>query len=228
MDADSKKEKRKSVPSASISSGKTETLKTQMEMLEFGSLIAEDIGANQENNITGKWIAHYLVEKIEAAKSDPAVESECADLILKLWNSRKRFPSGDPLGSYEKLLKGLKELFPAEPRISIAGYSPRLRKGSPEEKWLQIACEINRQSRCLIATAVKEAVKCTKAENDELISMAAKLAPDLQTEALMELKFIAAGDEAKAEKTNNADDSVARAMERLKKAMDRYKKMSKG
>ena len=197
-------------------------------MLEFGSLIAEDIGAKQENNITGKWIAHYLAEKIEAAKSDPAIESECADLILKLWSSRRQFPSGDPFGSYEKLLKGLKKLFSSEPGISIAGYSsPPLRKGSPEEKWLQVAYEIDRQSRCLIASAVKEAVKCTDAKNDELLAMAAKLAPDLQTEALIELKFIVAGDEAKAEKTSNADDSVARAIEKLKKAMDRYKKMSK-
>lgn len=197
-------------------------------MLELGSLIAEDIGAKQENNITGKWIAHYLVEKIEAAKSDPAIESECADLILKLWSSRRHFPSGDSLESYGKLLKGLKELFSNEPRASIAGYSPSLPKGSPEEKWLQIAYEINRQSRCLIASAVKEAVKCTKAKNDELLAMAAKLVPDLQTEALIELKFIVAGEEAKAEKTNNADDSIAQAMEKLKKAMDRYKKMSKG
>lgn len=197
-------------------------------MLEFGSLIAEDIGARQENNITGKWIAHYLAEKIEAAKSDPAIESECADLILKLWSSRRQFPSGNPFGSYEKLIDGLKELFSGKPRISIAGYSPSLRKDSPEEKWLQVAYEINRQSRYLIASAVKEAVKCTDAKNDELFAMAAKLAPDLQTEALIELNFIVAGDEAKTEKTNNADDSVARAMEKLKKAMDRYKKMSKG
>lgn len=199
-------------------------------MLEFGSLIAEDIGAKQENNITGKWIAHYLAEKIEAAKSDPAIESECADLILKLWSSRRQFPSGNPFGSYEKLIDGLKELFSGEPRISIAGYSPSLLKDSPEERWLQVAYEINRQSRYLIASAVKEAVRCTDAKNDELFAMAVKLAPDLQTEALetlIELKFIVAGDEAKTEKTNNADDSVAEAMERLKKAMDRYKKMSK-
>lgn len=198
-------------------------------MLEFGSLIAEDIRAKQENNITGKWIAHYLAEKIEAAKCDPAIESECADLILKLWSSRRQFPSGDSFGSYEKLLKGLKKLFSSEPRISIAGYSPPpLRKDSPEEKWLQVAYEIDRQSKCLIASAVKEAVKCTDAKNEELLAMAAELAPDLQTEALIELKLIVAGDEVKAEKTNNADDSVARAMEKLKKVMDRYKKMSKG
>ena len=203
-------------------------MKTQKEILEFGSLIAKDIGAKQEKNITGKWIAHCLAERIEAAKSDPAIESECADLILKLWSSRRQFPSGDPFGSYEKLIDGLKELFCDEPRISIAGYSPSLRKDSPEGKWLQVAYEIDRQSRCLIASAVKEAVKCTDAKNEELLAMAAKLAPDLQTEALIELRFIVAGDDAKTEKTNNADDSVARAMEKLKKAMDRYKKMSKG
>ena len=197
-------------------------------MLKFGSLIAEDIGAKQENNITGKWIAHYLAERIEAAETDPFIKSECADLILKLWSSRRCFPSGDPLGSYEKLLDGLKRLFSDRPRVSIAGYSPSLPKNSPEEKWLQIAYEIDRHCRCLIASAVKEAVACTNGENDELLAMATKLVPDLQTEALMELKFIVAGDEVEVQKTEDIENPIAQAMEKLKKAMDKYRKMSKG
>jgi len=84
--------------------------------LELGVRLAKEIGADEHGNTTGKWIAHHLAEKIEAAKTDEAAERECVDLILKLWRAKEDFPRGDPLARYNRILPVIEEVMNIDQR----------------------------------------------------------------------------------------------------------------
>ena len=53
----------------------------------------------EERNVTGKCVAHYLAEKIEAARSDPRLESEVAETkkaqATHLWKKPSLLNSGE-------------------------------------------------------------------------------------------------------------------------------------
>jgi hypothetical protein len=70
--------------------------------------------SGRPDNLT-RWLAHYLAENFEAAKTeiDPARRSrlrrECADLILAVWKHRRFWPRGQPFKSLGGLVEELSE-----------------------------------------------------------------------------------------------------------------------
>ena len=209
-------------------------------MLELGSLIAKDIGAEEHRNVTGQWIAHHLAEKIEAAGTDPALESECVDLILKLWRSRRDLPQGDPLGRYEKLLDRLERYFSDDSGIRV----PPRPEDPPENELIDIASEIDMNSRYLVKAVLKDAFRRTGMEEDELLAMATEIVPDELTRNIEKVTgFLFAGEGRESEESavqkkipsgepeeNETDysglpDDIARRMRELGEAMRRYRKM---
>jgi len=68
----------------------------------------------------GRWLAHYLAEKMEHADSAPdgtAGETdrrECVDLILRLWDRRQTWPLSAPL---KDVADRLDELLAPKPRF---------------------------------------------------------------------------------------------------------------
>ena len=238
-----KKTEKKSVSSGSTSSEETEPSKTRTEkLLELGSLIAGDIGAEEHRNVTGQWIAHHLAEKIEAARTDPTLEGECADLILKLWSSRRDFPQGDPFGRYEKLFATLQAYFSDDSRIVL---EPRP-EDPPEKELVHIASEIDQSSRHLVKAILKEAFRRTGMENDELLATVDEVVPDKLTRYARratrlplggkERETEESGKSARQEKIPSGEfreeetdcagppDDIARAMKRLDDAVRRYER----
>jgi hypothetical protein len=63
----------------------------------------EELKFDHEMDTLGRWMAHYLAEKIERATVAPEGEAgepdrhECADLILRLWEHRQTWPLSAPL-----------------------------------------------------------------------------------------------------------------------------------
>ena len=68
----------------------------------------------------GRWLAHYLAEKMESAATAPegttgdAARRECVDLILRLWEHRQTWPLSAPL---KDVADRLDELLAPKPRF---------------------------------------------------------------------------------------------------------------
>jgi len=68
--------------------------------------------SGRADNLT-RWMAHYLAETLEAAKTetDPTrrnrLRRECADLILTIWKHREHWPRGQPFRALGALVKEL-------------------------------------------------------------------------------------------------------------------------
>ena len=191
-------------------------------MLALGSKIAEDIGAEQDRNITGKWIAQYLAERIEAAGKDPTLQDECAELILKFWRSRRHFPKGDPFERYQKLIEGVDELVSDKPRSIFVGLDRREADGNGTAKWLQVAEVLERQSRRLLVQILKQAAGETDLGADELLELANVIDPDSQTKVLIQLKrvFVEEGDQGKGTEETDALADAVKDLQRLLNDID--------
>ena len=75
---------------------------------------------DRETDTLGRWLAHYLAEKMECAASAPAGAEreadrrECVDLILRLWERRHAWPLSAPL---KGIAERLDELLAPMPRF---------------------------------------------------------------------------------------------------------------
>lgn len=166
-------------------------MKTLTGVLALGQKIADEIGAVEERNTTGKWIAHHLAGKLEEAKSDPLLVDECSDLILKLWQSRQTWPSGDPLTKYEALLPYLHMLLRAEGRF-FTGVVKESKPVEESTRLLQIAADIDNLSSALIRELIKEAVQKTGILDDDWLADETEVGGDPQIDFLTTVKIWAA------------------------------------
>lgn len=181
-------------------------------VLALGWRLADDIGANEDRNTTGKWIAHHLAEKLEAAKKDPSLETECFDLILKLWASRRDFPKGDPLGRYDRLLPSLESLLRADQQY-FPGFQSDLKSQDSAQKWLDAAVKLDKLSSFLIAQFLKTAVHEMGDDDEELLELAKAIESDSQTEFITILRTFSLKDEPEA---NEVKDPFAEHVEDLR------------
>ncbi|SHM92279.1 hypothetical protein SAMN05216524_104126 [Mucilaginibacter sp. OK098] len=124
-----------------------------------------------ENSVDtlGRWMAHYVAEKIAAAKKaegidKPAAESECAKAVLDLWNHRWTMQyRHQPLKDFTRLLELLRQIDPET-------FDPYYFRFAAEKKkvednvWLVAAYDIDKAARvCLkyMLTKAAEAVSST-------------------------------------------------------------------
>lgn len=84
-------------------------------MLELGKLLAAEL---EETDTLGRWIAHYLAERMTSLEqktgSERAIaEAEIADLILRLWSLRRQLPGGRlPLAEVDEVEAAIARLTP--------------------------------------------------------------------------------------------------------------------
>lgn len=80
-----------------------DTSKLWSTTIALGQRILEELKLDREMDTLGRWLAHYLAEKMERAASAPEGETgdadrrECVDLILRLWERRQTWPLSAPL-----------------------------------------------------------------------------------------------------------------------------------
>lgn len=71
--------------------------------IALGQRILDELKLDHEMDTLGRWLAHYLAEKMERATTAPEGEAgeqdrrECVDLILQLWARRQTWPLSAPL-----------------------------------------------------------------------------------------------------------------------------------
>jgi hypothetical protein len=74
-----------------------EPSKQSREILKLGNKLVAELNAAGIDDVLSTWMAHHLAESINRAEKAPAeskaeLESECVDLILKLWANRATLP----------------------------------------------------------------------------------------------------------------------------------------
>lgn len=84
-------------------------------MLELGKLLAAEL---EQTDTLGRWIAHYLAERMTSLEHKTGsergiAEAEVADLILHLWSLRRQLPGGRlPLAEVDEVEAAIERLAP--------------------------------------------------------------------------------------------------------------------
>lgn len=84
-------------------------------MLELGKLLAAEL---EQTDTLGRWIAHYLAERMNGLEQKTGsersiAEAEVADLILRLWSLRRQLPSSRlPLAEVDEVEAAIERLTP--------------------------------------------------------------------------------------------------------------------
>lgn len=105
-------------------------------MLELGKLLAAEL---EQTDTLGRWIAHYLAERMTSLEQKTGserdtAEAEVADLILRLWSLRRQLP-GDrlPIAEVDEVEAAIERLTPGRRPWAYFGAFAADIKPSPEE-----------------------------------------------------------------------------------------------
>lgn len=139
--------------------------------IELGKRLVQELGIEDSNDTLSRWMAHYIAEKIEEARSAEgdtkrAAIRECFKAILELWEHRSVFPTGRrPFGDFESLFDTLSSLN-IHDRTPRYFRTPRIAATesvvSESQRWLNAATGLDDAARVLIryclAVAAENAV----------------------------------------------------------------------
>lgn len=94
-----------------------EKLKQSEEIISLGKKIADEFSNSNRGDITVRWMSHYLAELIhktehtEEGNAKNKLESECCEIILKIWSLRENLhDSLSPLEGVNETLSILNAL----------------------------------------------------------------------------------------------------------------------
>ena len=94
----------------STCSGATEPLKPWTDVTALGEQIVRELGLERSVDTLGRWMAHRVAELMARAEDAPSEEVEeqarrdCTDVIMRLWERRDGWPSGQPLAKVAAFL----------------------------------------------------------------------------------------------------------------------------
>ena len=119
-----------------------ENLKVQLEIIELGKTIVEELNLDPGVDTLSKWMAHYLAEliiNIENCESDEEknnLRKECCDIILKIWKHKEFFPqSVRPLTNLKPVIQVLEALEKNNPKYPLLEYYRNIPSGNPLAKF---------------------------------------------------------------------------------------------
>lgn len=109
---------------------------TSTAVLELGKLLAAEL---EQTDTLGRWIAHYLAERMTSLEQKvgserDTAEAEVADLTLRLWSLRRQLP-GDrlPLAEVDEVEAAIERLTPGRRPWAYFGAFATDTAPSPEE-----------------------------------------------------------------------------------------------
>lgn len=82
----------------SIFSDETAASKPWPDVVNLGHAILRELQLSDTNNTLVRWMAHYIAEVMDRAEradesgTRESAQRECADLIIRLWDTRQRWP----------------------------------------------------------------------------------------------------------------------------------------
>lgn len=151
-------------------------------VLKLGEKIVDELGLDQSVDTLGRWMAHYIAEKIadvEAASGEDREKkmSICAEAILNLWAHRSELPSGKrPFEEFESVFRALQslDLDDTTPRFfrQIRLAADENDESSETAKWLNLATGIDNSARVLIRYCITEAVKTVVDKSKNWVALA--------------------------------------------------------
>ena len=198
-------------------------------VLTLGKKLVDELGLDQSVDTLGRWMAHYIAEKMEAVESATGEArdrkmSECSDAILKLWAHRSELPNDQrPFKEFERIFRMLQslDLDAPTPRHFRQARSAAAQddKDDATKQWLNIASGIDDAARVLIryclATAAQEAVDKSR----EWIALAEAIAEEEDID-LRTVRAIV--EDAEVLNSENLDDAARAKIEDLLEKLEAF------
>lgn len=186
-------------------------------MLELGKLLAAEL---EQTDTLGRWIAHYLAERMISLEKKTGsergiAEAEIADLILRLWSLRRRLPGGRlPLAEVDKVEAAVERLAPGRKPWAYFGAFAADTEPSPEETetstTLKAALLVDRLAGDLVHGLIGRAASLAEEDGAAWTKQAEKIG-DGALRSLRRIRFAANGSEDDAESTNWISEVTRRA-----------------
>jgi len=136
----------------------------------LGEKLVEELSSDRVDTL-GRWMAHYVAERIVEAESAPAsdkkeLKAACAEEILKIWVHRQELPGGfRPFNDFEPVLRTLQslDLDPQFPRYfdRLIAQEDSEEEGAEAEarEWHRIAVGVDSAAKILIRVCLAAAVE---------------------------------------------------------------------
>ena len=198
-------------------------------VLALGKKLVDELDLDQSVDTLGRWMAHYIAEKMEAAESATGEDrdrkmSECNDAILKLWAHRSELPNGRrPFEEFGQLFRVLQSLDLDDPTPRYFRQARSAVKQDDEDdatkRWLNIASGIDDAARVLIryclAIAAQEAVDKSR----DWVALAQAIAEEGDIDVRMVLSI---ADDVEVLNSESSDDTTRAKIEDLLKRLEAF------
>lgn len=155
-------------------------------MIELGSRLVAQL--NCDRDLLTSWMAHYVAELIEMARTSPTAEREaaqerCAEAILHLWKQRTALPDrARPLIELEPVLRTLAALAADRDHPwyfrQILQPAENGRADDETKKWLGVATHLDSTARSLIRWVLHTVTKRIAAPTRPWMELAAAASID--------------------------------------------------
>lgn len=196
-------------------------------VVALGKKLVDELGLDESVDTLGRWMAHYIAEKMEAAESTTGEArdqkmSECRDAILKLWAHRSKLPNGQrPFREFERVFRALKSLELDNPtpryfaQASMAVEQDE--EGDATKRWLEKASATDRAAKALIRYCLANAAQDAVDKSRDWVALAEAIAKDEE----VDIRAIRAIVEGTKDFTPENPDDKARA--RVEELLDKLK-----
>ena len=199
-------------------------------VLALGKKIVDELGLDQSVDTLGRWMAHYIAEKIEdvaAANGEEArghKMSECSEAILKLWAHRRELPNGKrPFEDLEPIVRVLKSLDVDDttPRYFCQARSAADQNDENDSspQWLDIASGLDDTARILIRYCLGMAAKEAVDKSREWVALAESIAEEGDIDIKI-VRFIK--DDTDVLNSENPDDAAKVKIQDLLKRLEGF------
>ena len=143
------------------------------QAINLGKALVYELGFDQSTDTLGRWMAHYISERITTAENATGqekskTEKECFEAVLKLWQHRAYFPIGHrPFENFEPIFRTLERLDPEsertyffdDPYEKVPGRKTNeISQGI--RQWIDMVFEIDQVARIWIDYVLKHAANC--------------------------------------------------------------------
>lgn len=152
------------------------------DVLKLGEKIVDEFGLDKSCDTLGRWMAHYIAEKmadVEAATGEEIEKKKfaCAEVIFHFWGHRNELQGTmQPFKELESVFDALLTLAPDDnaPRYfrSIRVAAEEDGNSSESAEWLELASGIDDTARILIRYCLAAAAGASSDKSKEWIALA--------------------------------------------------------